>query len=78
MENGIGRMRRTLPRKTDLAELSDGRFVQLLQAYNNTPRKCLGYSTPAEIFSNQVLHLKCESTFRPSPESHAGTGANSI
>ena len=62
VENAIGRMRRTLPRKTDLAELSDDRFVQLLQAYNNTPRKCLDYRTPAEIFSDQVLHLKCEST----------------
>ena len=41
VENAIGRMRRTLPRKTDLAELSDDRFVQLVQAYNNTPCKCL-------------------------------------
>ena len=62
VENAIGRMRRTLPRKTDLAGLSEDRFTQLVQAYNNTPRKCLGYRTPAEIF-NQVLHLKCESTF---------------
>ena len=68
VENAIGRMRRTRPRKTDLAELSDDRFVQLLQAYNNTPRKCLGYRTPAEIFSNQVLHLKCESTLWLAPE----------
>ena len=29
---------------------------------NNTPRKCLGYQTPAEIFSNHLLHFKCEST----------------
>ena len=65
VENAIGRMRRTLPRKTNLAELSEGRFVQLVQAYNNTPRKCLGYRTSAEIFSDQVLHLKCESTFQP-------------
>ena len=64
----IGRMRRTLPRKTDLAWLSEKRFTQLVQAYNNTPRKCLGYRTPAEIFLNQVLHLKCESTFPPSKQ----------
>ena len=67
VENAIGRMRRTLPRKTDLAGLSEDRFTQLVQAYNNTPRKCLGFRTPAEIF-HQVLHLKCESTFRLSPE----------
>ena len=61
-ENAIGRLRRTLPRKTDLATLSDERFTQLIQAYNNTPRKCLGYRTPAEIFLDRVLHLKCGST----------------
>ena len=68
VENAIGRMRRALPRKTDLATLSDDRFAQLVQSYNNTPRKCLGYRTPAEIFSDQVLHLKCESTFLPAQE----------
>ena len=64
VENAIGRMRRTLPRKTDLSGLSEDQFVQLVQSYNNTPRKCLGYGTPAEIFSNLVVHLKCESGFR--------------
>ena len=63
VENAIGRLRRALPRKTDLAGVSDERFSELVQAYNNTPRKCLGYYTPAEIFSNQVLRLKCESSF---------------
>ncbi len=37
VENAIGRLRRTLPRKTDLAALSENRFTQLIQAYNNTP-----------------------------------------
>ena len=67
VENAIGRLRRTLPRKTDLAALSDQAFTRLIQAYNNTPRKCLGYRTPAEVFLNQVLHLKCESTYRLPP-----------
>ena len=65
VENAIGRLRRTLPRKTDLAALPEERFSHLIQTYNNTPRKCLGYRTPAEIFLDQVLHLKCESTFPP-------------
>ena len=68
VENAMGRMRRTLPRKTDLAELSDDRFTELVQAYNNTPRKCLGYQTPAELFWNKVLHFKRESTSRLPPE----------
>jgi len=68
VENAIGRMRRFLPRKTDLATLSDSRFNLLLALYNNTPRKCLDFRTPAELFSEKLLHFKCESTFRLSPE----------
>ncbi len=63
VENAIGRMRRTLPRKTDLATLPDDRFIELIQAYNNTPRKCLDFQTPAELFWKELLHFKCESTF---------------
>jgi len=66
VENAIGRMRRSLPRKTDLVTLPDQRFMQLIQNYNNTPRKCLDYQTPAEVFWNNLLHFKCESTFPPS------------
>ncbi len=65
IENAIGRLRRTLPRKTNLATLSDEHFTHLVQVYNNTPRQCLGYQTPAEVFRNHLLHFKCESTLRP-------------
>jgi transposase, IS30 family len=61
IENAIGRMRRFIPRKTDLATLSTSRFRNLIAAYNNTPRKCLDFSTPAETFA-QALHFECEST----------------
>jgi len=61
IENAIGRMRRVLPRKTDLATLTDDRFKQLVNIYNNTPRKCLDFQTPAEVFWNNMLHFKCES-----------------
>ena len=71
VENGIGRLRRVLPRKTNLGEMSDERFTGLLLGYNNTPRKCLGYQSPSEIFWSQVLHFKCESTFPPSRERRA-------
>lgn len=63
VENAIGRMRRALPRKTDLAAISDDRFVELIQAYNNTPRKCLDFRTPAELFWDKVLHFKREFIF---------------
>jgi IS30 family transposase len=66
VENAIGRMRRLLPRKTDLANISDEQFTVLVQLYNNTPRKCLDFRSPAEVFWNQPLHFKCESTSPPS------------
>lgn len=58
VENAIGRMRRRLPRKTDLAALPENRFVELIQAYNNTPRKCLDFQTPAELFWGELLHIQ--------------------
>lgn len=61
VENAIGRMRRTLPRKTDLDSLSDTQFENLVRAHNNTPRKCLDFQTSAEIFCHEVLHFECES-----------------
>jgi transposase, IS30 family len=68
IENGIGRMRRGLPRKTDLATICDQRLLALFRAYNHTPRKCLNYNTPSEVFIRDLLHLKCESTFPPARE----------
>jgi IS30 family transposase len=62
IENAIGRLRRFLPRKTDLATLPGRRFNALVSAYNNTPRKCLDFRTPAEVFA-EMLHFECESTF---------------
>jgi len=62
IENAIGRMRRFLPRKTDLASLDDHSFLTLIAAYNTTPRKCLDWRTPAEAFSAYLLHFEREST----------------
>ena len=63
IENAIGRMRRGLPRKTDLATLPEQRLLSLVRSYNHTPRKCLDFETPAEVFLEKLLHFKCESTF---------------
>jgi IS30 family transposase len=66
VENAIGRLRRTLPRKTDLDKLSNRALDKLVAQYNNIPRKGLGFQTPAEAFL-QPLHFKCESTPGSSP-----------
>jgi IS30 family transposase len=63
IENAIGRMRRTIPTKTDLARISQRHLADLICAYNNTPRKCLDWNSPAEVFLSQLLHFKRESTF---------------
>jgi IS30 family transposase len=68
IENAIGRMRRTLPRRTDLSTLQPDRLSLLLAAYNATPRRCLDYKTPAEAFSANLLHFEWESTFPLSRE----------
>jgi IS30 family transposase len=68
IENAIGRCRRFLPRKTDLAKLDAADIQRLVNTYNATPRKCLDWKTPAEAFSMQLLHFKRESTSRLSPE----------
>lgn len=68
IENAIGRMRRTIPTKTDLAQLSQRKLANLICAYNNTPRKCLDWNSPAEVFLEQLLHFKRESTFPLSRE----------
>jgi IS30 family transposase len=63
IENAIGRLRRYLPRKTDLSQLTPEQIHHAARAYNNTPRKCLDFQTPAEAFQSHLLHFKCESTF---------------
>jgi IS30 family transposase len=42
VENAIGRLRRPLPRKSDLDAIT--------RRYNSTPRKCLDFKTPEEVF----------------------------
>ena len=51
VENSIGRLRRSLPRKTDLKLITATALKRLVQRLNNTPRKCLDFETPAEAFS---------------------------
>ena len=51
VENSIGRLRRWLPRKTDLNLLAAADLRRYVQRLNDTPRKCLDFKTPAEAFS---------------------------
>jgi len=51
VENSIGRLRRLLPRKTDLNFITAADLQRRVQRLNDTPRKCLDFQTPAEAFS---------------------------
>jgi transposase, IS30 family len=58
IENAIGRLRRQLPRNTDLDALPAHRLALCLERYNDTPRKCLGFKTPNEVFWQHSVALQ--------------------
>lgn len=65
IENAIGRLRSRLPTKTRISELTNKDLRLHAAIYNHTPRKCLDFQTPAEVFSKQLLHFKCDSAGCP-------------
>ena len=48
-ENANGRLRRFIPRRTNLAKLSHQKLRRLVERLNMQPRKCLGWKTPHEV-----------------------------
>lgn len=70
IENMNGRIRRYIPLKTKPESLSPQDIQNLADRLNNTPRKCLGFKTPAALFSAHLnlLHFNRESTFPLSRE----------
>jgi transposase, IS30 family len=57
VENAIGRMRRRLPRKTNVSEISQQQIKSITDRQNNTPRKCLAYLTPNEVWTKHLESL---------------------
>lgn len=57
VENSNGRIRRFLPLDTDISRATDAELAALTHRLNHTPRKCLEFRTPAEVFHEQIaLH----------------------
>lgn len=54
VENTNGRLRRDLPRKTNIHKISQEDFHENICNYNHTPRKKLGWLTPAEAFYSEI------------------------
>jgi len=53
-ENHNGILRRYIPKKTDLTQVTQFELNSILEEINNRPRKCLGYETPAEAFKREL------------------------
>jgi len=58
LENSLGRLRRFIPKKARMEEFSQRQINYFLWLMNNTPRKCLGWRTPNEVFNEQLSKLK--------------------
>ena len=70
VENAIGRLRRALPRKSNLDAMTNLAIDIIARRYNNTPPKCLGFQTPAETFPPN----RCTSNVNPHPAHGRGDG----
>jgi len=73
VENANKRLRRWLCRDTDPNSLTQEDLRQLCARLNATPRKCLGFRTPAEVFKANLLgrgHRRAKLSTQP--KSHLG------
>ena len=52
------RVRRYLPPETIVLDVTNQEIRSLCNRLNDTPRKCLGFQTPKEIFSRHLLALE--------------------
>jgi transposase, IS30 family len=60
VENTNGRLRRDLPRKTDIKNMSREEFDEVILNYNTTPRKSLGWLTPLEAFNKNLRAIRAK------------------
>ncbi len=58
LENSLGRLRRFIPKKQRMEDFSQKQINHFLRLMNNTPRKCLGWRTPNEVFNEQLSNFK--------------------
>ncbi|MET3208330.1 UNVERIFIED_CONTAM: IS30 family transposase [Paenibacillus sp. PvR008] len=56
-ENANGLLREFFPKGTDFAQVTDESLHHALDLINHRPRKCLGWRTAHEFFSEELSHL---------------------
>ena len=54
MENTFQRLRRFIPKKSLISKYSEQEIVDICDIMNDTPRKCLGWKTPKEVFQEHL------------------------
>ncbi len=54
VENTIGRIRRYIPKGSNVYKLTNTQIQWLENKLNNTPRKCLNFMTPNDMFEREV------------------------
>lgn len=59
IENAFGILREYIPKKTSLEKFSQKALDAILEEINATPRKCLNYRTPKEVFEENCLVRCC-------------------
>ena len=57
IENTNGRLRRDLPRKTNIKQMNPEDFYENIDNYNSTPRKSLKWLTPYKVFNNNLQRV---------------------
>lgn len=57
VENTNGRLRRDLPRSTNIKEMNQEDFDENIDNYNSTPRKSLNWLTPLEEFNRNLYRV---------------------
>lgn len=58
VENTNNRLRKYLPRSTEPTALTNRYMKSICHRLNSTPRKCLGYRTPAEVFESKIVEIQ--------------------
>lgn len=57
VEQGIGLIRKFIPKKSDLKYYTQSDIDAIIDLINNTPLKCLNWKTPNEVFEEHNLQL---------------------
>ena len=65
VENANGRLRRWLPRHTDIDKVSDEEIQDIVLTTNLKPRKCLGFKTPVQAILKELAKTCKSASHRP-------------